>query len=226
MNKAKALAYYNKTVECNLKNIKKDQSLKDPDCRFTEEIIVCHPYMDNSKKDKLIINISSDGICGEKALTEICKEYPKEYDKVQLYGLLRKGRFECLLWPAYAMSINQMRYSIFRDRIDLTLKDIQVFYDVISDKKFSIDSISAIERECRLSRAYLNTYTLAWLCSFTSFDDFITKRKLEFLISLVDGEYKAEAWAGHSINIISDDYRDYFEKLVEKMTAQVEIENE
>ncbi len=45
MNKAKALAYYNKTVECNLENIKNDQSLKDPDCMFTEEIIVCHPYM-------------------------------------------------------------------------------------------------------------------------------------------------------------------------------------
>ena len=68
MNKAKALAYYNKTVECNLENIKNDQSLKDPDCMFTEEIIVCHPYMDNSKKDKLVINISSDGkdgsLCG------------------------------------------------------------------------------------------------------------------------------------------------------------------
>lgn len=218
MEKTKAKAYYNKIVETNLENILNKQSLKDPDCLFTEEILVCHPFMENSERKEININISSDGICGEKALSKICEINPNKYDKAYLYKLIRKGRFECLQWPAYAMSINQMRYSVFRDRVDLTLEDIQIFYDVINDRKFSVDSIRTIESECKLSRAFLNAYTLAWLCSFKDFDDFIIKRKLETFVSLIGGKYKAEEWAGKSTNINSDDYMIYFESLVDKIT--------
>lgn len=58
---------------------------------------------------------------------------------LEKYVLLRKGMFDCLKWPSYALSINTLRANrSFNDRIDLTLADIQKFYEVIAKKIFHL----------------------------------------------------------------------------------------
>ena len=128
-----------------------------------------------------------------------------------------------LQWPAYAISINQLRYTKFKDRIDLTLLDLKKFYEVIKNDTFSVESVKKIIGECELSRAYLNTYTLMWLCSFKSFEDFIDSRKLVFLCNTSDKEnYHPFMFANENVREIKDDeFKKYFESL--KRILQVNI---
>ena len=71
--------------------------------------------------------MASDGLCSHK---KICIVRKNQKEIKETYRLLRENMFECLVWPAYAVSINQMRSnkSTFNDRLDLTLIDIQKFY--------------------------------------------------------------------------------------------------
>ena len=60
------------------------------------------------------ISMSSDGICGIMKIIE----YSKENEIIDNYKLIRN---KFLVWPSYALSINQQRgyKNIFDDRIDL-----------------------------------------------------------------------------------------------------------
>ena len=204
---------YNSTVEANLsRNI---EDYKDPDIMFTETIEVVHPFLKGKGQSELDINLSSDGICGIKTIEALCN---KPGISIQdTYKLIRKNRFDCLIWPAYAMSINQMRYSVFRDRLDLTLMDIECFYEVIEKRKFCVEAIGKIQEACKLHRAYLNVYTLAWLCSFESFDDFIKKRGLHIFADFDGEHWHVSNWAGESVDPGSEDYMKYFSELLDRL---------
>ncbi len=84
--------------------------------------------------------MASDGLCSYK---KICIVRKNQKEIKETYRLLRENMFECLVWPAYAVSINQMRSnkSTFNDRLDLTLIDIQKFYEIVRNKRFSIELI-------------------------------------------------------------------------------------
>lgn len=42
--------------------------------------------------------------------------------------------FNVFYWPAYAMSINMIRSSKYKDRVDLLLNDIHAFYEIVDEK--------------------------------------------------------------------------------------------
>lgn len=95
---------------------------KDPDQNFLETVtpIICIP---NEEKKAITINMSSDGLCSINKIKDI---YNKNNHIKEIYKLLHIEMFDCLIWPAYSISINQMRSNkgTFNDRIDLTLIDI------------------------------------------------------------------------------------------------------
>lgn len=131
------------------------------------------------------------------------------------YKLIRKGMFQCLIWPSHTQNINICRgfKNPFDDRIDLTLVDIQSFYEKINSKKeLSVSLINDIKNDtdnCLLAGAYLNLMTFTWLCSFDNFNNFIEKRKLEAFVNYTNGKFKAEQWT----NTKKFD-NDYFKELI------------
>ncbi len=213
MNKAQASKEYNKIVNYNFEN--KFSNYKDPDQVFSETVtpIICIP---NDEKKEITINMSSDGLCSIKKIKEICNEKNRIKG---MYELLREDMFDCLIWPAYSISINQMRSNkgTFNDRIDLTLIDIQKFYNIVESKKLSIEILNNIVDKCILGRAYLNSMTLSWLCSFENFDDFIDKRHLQAFVTDKNNmqRYNAEIWTKNK-NVNEFD-RDYFNALCERV---------
>ena len=207
------------------KNLRRKGEYKDPDCSYMEDVQVIHPFL-NGEGDEISINLASDGVCGIKTIDKMLELYPDVYEESLgrdgLYKLLRKNRFDLLIWPSYATSINQLRYAVFKDRIDLTLLDIEKFYDVIGHevrrgRNFSMGAYKKIEDACRLSKAYLNLHTFAWLCSFEDFSDFVVKRGLKDFVEYDGKKYHAAAWAGSDTRINSKDFKVYFERLVDVM---------
>ncbi len=180
--------------EIVLLNISNDFSAyKDPDQVFEEEIFINDELISSNGKS-VNIRLSSDGLCSIKKIQEYSKDILSDYKCV------REGMFECLIWPAYALSINQMRgyKSTCDDRIDLTLIDIQKFYEKIAgETELSIGLIKKLtdaKNGCVLARAYLNLMTFSWLCSFKDFDDFVKQRKLQPFVEERSGIYIAKQW--------------------------------
>ncbi|SKA65680.1 hypothetical protein SAMN02745111_01165 [Eubacterium uniforme] len=213
---------YNKVVRDNLKNIRAGK-LKSPDCTYTEYVLVEHSFLyAEDGAYEMEISLAPDAICGDKTIDKMVSLYPDEYERKSLYKLIRDNRFDCLIWPTYAISINQMRYAVYRDRVDLTLMDVERFYNIIEDEAklgnaFSDVAFDRIEKECRLSKAYLNFHTLAWMCSFKNFSDFVEKRGLKDFVEYDGKKYHATAWAGSDTRINSEDFKVYFERLVDVM---------
>lgn len=163
------------------------------------------------------IKISSDGICGIKKIIE----FSKENEIIDNYKLIRK-RF--LIWPSYAMSINQQRgyKNLFDDRIDLLLIDLKKFYDIIRDNSIINNNSSIITynqakkiSECELSRAYLNVYTLVWLRSFGNFEKFVDENELNVFVEKVNDNYIVENWTENDKNKIFCEK--YFNELIKRL---------
>lgn len=213
MNKEQANNKYKEIVNYNLKN--EFSNYIDPDQNFLETVtpIIC---IANDEKKSITINMSSDGMCSINKIKNIdCANNNIKHN----YKLLREEMFDCLIWPAYSISINQMRSNkgTFNDRVDLTLIDIQKFYEIIEGKQFSIEIMNKIVEECRLGKAYLNIMTFSWLCSFENFDDFIDKRHLQAYVikDKNTNKYNAEIW---TINKDTNEFdSDYFNALCERV---------
>lgn len=183
MNKKtkKAIDKYNEIVESNIINIEnKIEKYSDPDnySQYYYEV------------DNLSIYLSQDGLCGYKKIIDYSENIKEDY------LLLHENMFDCLVWPAYAMSINQMRYSKYRDRLDLLLIDIQKLYQIINkDSELTPQLINSIMNDCELGRAYIFPYTFYWLRHFGSFKEFIEKRNLSVFVSKGNQvSYIAEKW--------------------------------
>ena len=164
--KRKARNRYNKIVEDNIKALweNKEDKLKDPDNHSNYDVTI----------NDLTISLSQDGICSYSKIKKFSNE-----DVIKNYMLMRKDMFDCLCWPAYAMSINQMRSVKFNDRLDLLFIDLYNFYEIISENpEISEKTITKIWRECELARAYIFPHTFYWLRSFGDFKNFICTRKL------------------------------------------------
>lgn len=158
-----------------------------------------HMYKDLSEKLKLIhkdgkcelydnmgIKLSADAVCGWKQLYDL-KEGNKEWLKD--YEEMRRCTAAYLVWPQHKNpTINTLRYSVFKDRVDYTLFDISKFFDC--KKKFDENKNQKqfednVKKTCKLHKAYLNSKgkTYDWLMTFDGFKDFINTMCLKRFVN-------------------------------------------
>lgn len=197
--KRKARNKYNEIVEDNIKVLRKDieDELRDPDKYSNYDV----------ETSGLTISLSQDGICSYSKIKKFSNG-----DVIKNYMLLRKDMFDCLCWPAYAMSINQMRRAKFNDRLDLLFMDICSFYDIVSDNtEISEKTIIEIWKNCDLARAYIFPHTFYWLRSFGDFKNFIKRRKLNPFLEEKDRRPIVWEDSGKGFD------QKYFDKLIEKV---------
>ena len=209
MNKKEAREAYDRIVENNISNRLKDY--QDPDIPYEDAIIIKKSEWNNA--GEMRIRMSSDGLCSVKKMQSICME---DADLLlEKYDLLRKGMFDCLKWPSYALSINTLRANrSFNDRIDLTLADIQKFYEVIAKKDISFDLFQYIvnDSQLKLRYAYYNVMTFSWLKQFEEFENFINQNKLTEFIKMKDG--KVVPWIAEKYENIF--CKEYFDELCDR----------
>lgn len=181
-------------------------------------------FIKSTKINGIDIKLSSDGICGIKKVIE----FSKEDEIVDNYRLIRENRF--LVWPAYAMSINQQRgfKNIFDDRIDLLLMDLKKFYSItknnpIIDGNSSIINYNQVIRinECKLARSYLNVNTLIWLLNFNNFENFVDENNLYIFVDKSkenNDEYIVKNWAIDNTSFIF--CKSYFNELIKRLKQE------
>ncbi|HEY0222655.1 MAG TPA: hypothetical protein VGC17_07710 [Lactovum miscens] len=132
-----------------------DSFYKDPDVYDIEKIY-------DKSTLKSTIQLGLDGLCGWKVLFDI---YDGDSKWLEDYKTIRGSKLGYLLWPNSTdgrkhPTINQLKYTVFGDRIDYTLYDINLFLD---KKK---------RDECRLSGAYQGE-TNTFFEKYESINDFI-----------------------------------------------------
>ncbi len=191
---------YDETVDNNIYNLreKEDDKYQDPDKSSFYECVV----------DGLTIKLAQDGLCSLNRIKEFSK------DIVSDYKLIRKDMFDCLVWPAYAMSINQMRHARYNDRLDLLLLDIEKFYDIVGSNIELTPHVTAeIHENCDLGRAYLFPNTFYWLRSFGNFDGFIKSRRLQEFVKNQNSHFLTKKWT--DTNKFDEGY---YKELLNKVT--------
>lgn len=202
MNKEKAKELYNEIVKDNLTKILDGgiNDIPDPDEKSKYSIEI----------DGVSILLAQDGLCSKKRIIDFCGKDVKK--QKQDYELIRSGMFGTLFWPAYAMSINMMRSSKFKDRIDLLLYDIYLFYEKVNKKtELTANVVKEIWKDCELARAYIYPNTFYWLRSFNNFDGFIKNDQRDiscFVPNPID-----KPWAGTGEGFT----KEYYEALLDRI---------
>lgn len=84
------------------------------------------------------------------------------------FELIRGSRMGHLAFPVQKNSLNQLRGTLLKDRIDYALFDIKLFY--------------ANETNLKLQKAYDQEATRKWLKSFGSFNQFIDNMRLNYFV--------------------------------------------
>jgi 8-oxo-dGTP diphosphatase len=190
---------YNNIVNENLKKIdeQKVDDCVDPDKATFYECVI----------DGLTIKLAQDGLCSLNRIKKHSNDVKSDY------GCIRKDMFDCMVWPAYAMSINQMRRAKYEDRVDLLLLDIERLYDIVNSKTELTPLITAkIFEKCGLGRAYLFPNTFYWFRSFGSFNGFVESRKLQAFVDEQNSQFTAVKWTE------TDKFDDaYYNALLEKV---------
>ncbi|AHF08643.1 hypothetical protein [Desulfitobacterium metallireducens] len=144
------------------------------------------------------IKLSADAVCGWKQLYDLrkgSKEWLHDYEE------MRTCTAAYLVWPRHNKpTINTLRYSIFRDRVDYTLFDISKFFGckkIFDGNKNQEQFEDNVKDNCKLNEAYLNKLgTYNWLMTFNGFEDFIEKM---CLIRFVNSKYKVLNLEDHSV---------------------------
>lgn len=198
IDRSEARNKYNEIVEANIKALceNKENKLNDPDRNSIYHVNI----------NGLMVSLSQDGICSYSKIKKFSNG-----DTIKNYMLLRQDMFDCLCWPAYAVSINQMRSARFNDRLDLLLVDLYKFYGIVSrNTEISEETITKIWEKCDLARAYIFPYTFYWLRSFGNFKNFICSRKLKPFLEEKGGEPVKWKNSGKGFN------QKYFDRLIKK----------
>lgn len=176
---------YNNTVNENLKKID-DQRVDD--CADPDKGTLYERQING-----LTIKLAQDGLCSLTRITDNSNDVKSDYE------LIRKDMFDCMVWPAYAMSINQLRSATCGDRVDLLLLDIQKFYNFVnSETQLTPEITVKIFEKCDLGRAYLFSNTFYWLRSFGSFNGFIESRKLQAFVDKQNSQFTAIKWTDNN----------------------------
>lgn len=131
------------------------------------------------------IKLAADAVCGWKQLYDL-REGKIEW--LNDYGDMRECTSAYLVWPRHnTPTINTLRYSVFRDRVDYTLYDISKFFyykEIFAENNDKDIFEENVKCNCRLHKAYLNNYgTYGWLMSFKGFKEFIDKMKLGMFVN-------------------------------------------
>lgn len=107
------------------------------------------------------IRLSADVICGRKQLATLRNNdfllWHKDYEYI-------RGNVDFhFIWPKHkAPTINTLRYTIYRDRIDCLLYDLKMYFE---------GEITP------MNNAYENGTTKLWLSKFKNFQNFVVKMK-------------------------------------------------
>lgn len=213
MTKKDAETQYNDIVAQNLKSIPEDKEkidikkIEDPDevSHYTDTIAGVQ------------IEISQDGLCGCAVIRDFSDDFIKDYK------LIREEMFGTLFWPTFVLSINQLRYSKFRDRIDLLLNDIREFYKIVNENtQLTDDIVKKIWEECELAQAYLFPYTFIWLRSFKDFSGFCKKRKKDISCFVpAESEKTWEKTWKKTGKLLTKEYYEELKKRIEVYKAQL-----
>ncbi|WP_412990285.1 DUF6994 family protein [Pediococcus siamensis] len=117
------------------------------------------------------IFLAADVICGRKQLMTI---HPQFEMWIQDYESIRQNLNLHFIWPKHKLpTINTYRYTIYRDRMDYLLFDLQHYFQ---------------GEVTPMSRAYENETTKLWLTKFKhSFPNFIDSMQLQ---AFVDHDYQ------------------------------------
>ncbi len=126
-------------------------------------------YLINFVKNENIL-LSADIICGYPQMISVSDNNYQKF--LEIYKILRGNLNLHFLWPKHkAPSINTLRYSKYKDRIDCLLYDLKLYFD---------GNITPMKN------AYDIRETKIWLSQFANFNDFINKMKLT---KFVDDNY-------------------------------------
>ncbi|KRM90139.1 DUF6994 family protein [Liquorilactobacillus cacaonum] len=105
------------------------------------------------------IRLAADIICGWKALRNF-----DEQNFLVNYELIRSRIDLHFIWPKHTLpTINTLRYSRYKDRIDYLLYDLKCYFT---------------GKDTPMRKAYQNKSTKIWLMQFSNFKEFIDKLKL------------------------------------------------
>ena len=146
----------------------------------------------NQLADGEKIILGADIICGYKSLM---KYYPDFNQWLKAYSLVRSKTDLHFLWPRHKLpTINTLRFTIYKDRIDYTLFDLKNYF---------------AGESTLMMPAYNNLLTKKWLSQFhNDFALFIDSMKLNMF---VDKEYNV-------LNIASQ-----YSKIIEEIPSRMEI---
>lgn len=174
-------------------------------------------YNDPDKKSVKYFG-KSQTKCTADGLFSINRIYNKNgltEDMVADYRICRKKPI--FFFPQERGGINQLRYSVFGDRIDHTLFDLKNYFDYKNNFEY--------KNYCRLAKAYDKPKTSEWLEDINDFKQLVEWYDIKGIF--VNDKYEVidiEAGDGKIIDTYkktykrewSDDYYDHLKKIVDK----------
>ena len=191
---------YKEVLEGNIERISKFYQteyykyLKDSKLDLIKKVVTEALYVDPDAKMEITIQVdekdmilSADGIVSVKKLYNLF-DGKNGVQWIEEYSIIRNEKYVCFYWPKHRGGINSCKATVFDDRVDYTLYDIKIFYEII--KKYGGDEKrikEQIEKNCKLGTAFIKDKTYGWLCAFNSFSNFIISRGLE---KFVDSEFE------------------------------------
>lgn len=163
--------------------------LKEKNLGLLRKVITEDLYVDPDKKIKISCNrtkiiLSTDGIVSVKKLYDLF-DGGEGWQWLKEYVCIRREEYVCLFWPPHYGGINSCKSSVFDDRVDYTLYDIQTFYDIVKEYDGNEKRIKEeIEQQCKLGTAFIKEKTYGWLRAFKGFTDFIESRGLKKFVNI------------------------------------------
>ena len=146
---------------------------------------------------------SLEALIGWKPLYQYRTGDKKWLDDLELIRRNRRGH---LAFPVQKNSLNQLRGTLLKDRIDYTLFDIKLFYDNAAHLK--------------LQKAYEQKSTRDWLLSFGSFNRFIDQMKLNYFVYS-----NSEDLSSYDVIDLSKPYRNSSDHCLEAIPQKIKIED-
>lgn len=156
--------------------------------KFNLEYKKCYLIDKVGNKD---IHLSADIICGYKQLLKFLNG---NYEAlIEKYESIRSNVNLHFIWPKHAVpTINTLRFSIYRDRIDFLLFDLKQYFSGC---------------DTPMSKVYSSNETRNWLKQFSNFSNFIDKMKLE---KFVNEDYEVYDISKKNTSIIGrNDFEDF-----------------
>lgn len=144
---------------------------------------------------------SLDAIIGWKPLFQY-RNGNKQW--LEDFELIRGSRMGHLAFPVQKNSLNQLRGTLLKDRIDYALFDIKLFY--------------ANETNLKLQKAYDQEATRKWLMSFGSFNQFIDNMRLNYFV------YKNPNTLEYEVIDLSIPYKCDFSHCLKDIPQKIEID--